>query len=437
MKRLILWVALLSLTLCSCGTGGAGDADTTATTTEPTTSLTTAPHMDGIQYEKADNILTPEKLAAIPVANSEMTSQELRQICVDYIKLSVSCQWVSDATFYFEEADKDNVEKKFDEGKLYGGIPYVNMASGNLYRFMEYYDSETGILDTSCLVEQPELFATACSGTAGWAWARVINSVKISRTTTINQKHGFIPVGPYTYDPEIDEMWEWNENGEKKYLHDTVDICQENGKQVMFESYAQSHLADCFSRTGHVAMTVIEPVVVRNADGTINGKESYVELAEQGLYTRAKFHLRTTSDGTVYRIRGNDGRKFTFDTLYEKGFLVHTFAEFIGTDPVEEGKVTIQHRDDTATVADLCRGKIESNYPVSDVFTTVRDAEGRVVLEHVARTPRHFSKSLVANDFIPREKLAGIPANGTYTVEITARISTGETLPVYSGTLMY
>jgi len=438
MKRLILWVTLMCLALCSCGGSVTDPAQTTATTTTtPSTTLSTAPHQDDVVYEKADDPLTPEKLAAIPIADGTMTTQELRQICLDYIKLSVSCQWVSDGTYYIVEEDKDNVEKNFTEGKLYGGIPYINMASGNLYRFMEYYNPDTGILDSTGLRTTPDLFATACSGTAGWAWARVINSAEISWTHSINKKHGFVPVGPYQYDFDMDVLWEWGEDGKKIYYYDTKKICKENGKQVMFESYAQTHLADCYSRTGHVAMAASEPVIVRKADGTIDGEKSYIELAEQGQYTKAKFHIRHTSDGTEYRIRGNDGRPFTFQALYEAGYLVHTFGEFLGTDPVEESRASIGHRGDTATPTDLGRGELVANYPISDVFTTLRDSQGRTVLRHVERTTDHFTKSVPANQFIPVDKLLSYPANGTYTVEITAQLSTGALVTVYEGKLLH
>ncbi len=421
MKRLILCLVILCVTVCGC--------------TAPPAAQDPAPTPDYSGYERADDPLTPEKIAAIPIANDTMTAQQLRQICLDYMKLSVSCQWVADGTYCIEEKDKDNVEKNFTEGKLYGGIPYINMASGNLYRFMEYYDSETGILDSSGLLAAPDLFATACSGTAGWAWERVVNSAEISWTHSVNVKHGFIPVGPYKYDFDMDVLWEWGEDGKKIYYYDTKKICKQNGEQTMYESYAQTHLADCYSRTGHVAMAASEPVVVRDENGNIDGDKSYIDIAEQGQYTKAKFHIRHTSDGTEYRIRGNDGRPFTFRSLYEAGYLVHTFEEFLGTDPVEEGQVTIGHSGDTATANDLGKGDIVANYPISDIFTTVYDKNGDVVYEHVERTTVHYQKSVSAKEFIPTSELMKYQLDGKHRVVITAQLSTGGIVTVYDGTL--
>lgn len=421
MKRLLLGLLVLCVTLCGC--------------TTPQALQEPAPAPDYSGYERADDPLTPEKIAAIPIAHDGMTSQELRQICLEYMKLSVSCQWVADGTYCIEEEDKDNVEKNFTEGKLYGGIPYINMASGNLYRFMEYYDSETGVLDSTGLLADPDLFATACSGTAGWAWERVINSAEISWTHSINVKHGFVPVGPYKYDFDMDVLWEWGEDGKKIYYYDTKKICKENGEQTMFESYAQTHLADCYSRTGHVAMAASEPVVVRDENGNIDGEKSYIDIAEQGQYTKAKFHVRYTSDGTEYRIRGNDGRPFTFQALYEAGYLVHTFEEFLGTDPVEEGAATIEHSGATATANQLSKGDITANYPISDIFTTVYDKNGNVLYEHVERTKEHFIKTVPAKEYIPFGDLTKYQLGGKNRVLITAQLSTGGIVTVYDGTL--
>lgn len=412
-------------------TVGIGKTDSENGVQIPAGVIKTNPAVESLN-EKADDPLTPEKFAAIPIANDAMTSEELRQICVDYIKLSVSCQWVADESYYL--VTEDSSERNFTQGKLYGGIPYVNEASGNLYRFMEYYDPETGILDSQGICAKPELFATACSGTAGWAWSRVINSAEISWTHSINASHGFIPVGPYKYNFDMDKIWEWGEDGEKIYHYTTKKICKNNASQKMYESYALTHLADCYSRTGHVAMAVSEPVVVRNEDGTINGKKSYIMLAEQGQYTKAKHHLRTTSDGTKYRIRGNDGRAFYFEDLYEEGFLVHTFAEFLGENPVEAGSVTIDHKETVASAEMLAQGFLRSNYPISDVFVTVYNANNEIVYEHVERATNHYTKVLDAKDCIPVEDLHQYEI-GEYTIKITSQISNGELIDVYTGTL--
>lgn len=384
-------------------------------------------------YEKTDDPLTEEKMKAIPIANNDMSGDKLRQICVDYLKLSVSCQWVADDTYYLTK--KKNPEQYFTEGKLYGGIPYVHKSSGNLYRFMEYYDSKTGVLNSEGLRADPVLFSSACSGTVAWAWTRVVNSADITWTHSLNAAHGLIPVGPYKYDFSIEQFWENDENGEKIYYCNTLDVCKKNTTQVMYESYALSHMADCYTRNGHVAMAISEPVVVRDKNGKIDGAKSYIMLGEQGQYTKAESHVRVTSDGTEYRIRGNDGKKVSFATLFKEGFLVHTFKEFIGEDTVEAGKIKLGVKGKTVTVDTLASKNVKANYPISDIFTIVKNDDGEEVFKHVYRTVEYFTKSVAAKECLPIKELYQYQ-NGDHTIEIKAQISNGGLITVYSGRLV-
>ena len=203
----------------------------------------------------------------------------------------------------------------------------------------------------------------------------------------------------------------------------------------MYESYALSHLADCYSRNGHVAMAVSEPVVVRDEDGKIDGAKSYIMIGEQGQYTKANYHRRITADGTEYRICGNDGRRYSFATLFKEGFLVHTFKEFIGEDPVEKGKVNIELKKKSVTLDELDNKALKANYPVSDVFTVIRNTEGEAVFEYVYRTPEYFTKEIEAEKWLPIDKLSQYQ-NGDHTIEITTQISTGELITICKGTLV-
>ncbi|MBR2616519.1 MAG: hypothetical protein IKC69_07570 [Clostridia bacterium] len=444
MKKLIALLVVLStvLSLAAC----AGDkADETATLpeTKPVAAPVEteqeseeAPESKGeVVYAKVDDPLTRAKLDAIPIANSSMSIDELRDICVRYFKLAVSFQWVPDG--YMTLGEKNDSYRSFTEGTLYGGIPYINTASGNVYRILEFYDEETGILKTSWLGRNPDLFGNACSGSAGWAWYRVINSAEISWTHSLNVSHGLVPVGPYKYDFEgSEQIWQTDpETGERIYAYSNKDICKNNGKQVMFESYALTLPADCYGSNGHVRMAGEKPVVVRNADGTIDGNASYIILVEQGLYNSSDAHKRVTSDGTVYHIRGNDGGKWTFQQLFDDGYIPHTFKEFLGTDPVEKGTVTIEHSGPTASDADLSKGNLTSNYCISDVFTTVYDKDGKIVVNNKYRARNHYIKAIAMSKCVPTGYLTQYQRSGDHTIEIKVQISTGELITVYSGTL--
>ena len=371
-----------------------------------------------------------ERLDAIPIANNSMTSDELRQIVVDYLKLSVSFQWVCDRYLAFS----DKPAQTFYKGKLYGGIPYINTASGNLYRWLLYYNEETGVMDTTHLAEIPRLFGTACSGTAGWALHRVVNSAEISWTHSMNVIHGFVPVGPYRYDYSKPICWTKNPDGKRTLHYSCKKICKANGEQIMFESYAMALPADCFSSNGHVRLAGEKPVVVRNEDGTIDGEKSTVTLIEQGLYTVDSYHKRKTEDGTDYLIRGCDGKAFTFLELFNAGYLVHTFREFLGLDPVEDGKAEFiqKEAEEGAEPEPLM---LEANYPSSDVFTSLKNEKGEEVHRHVKHACPHFVYRMKATDCLPVEALKEAREQEGFTVEVKAQLSTGVLYTVYSGPL--
>ena len=111
-------------------------------------------------------VLTQDSLDAIGIADSKMSAQELRELCLRYFKLQQSFLWTPDTNvacyptgspklyesymqlyagqegFTFDK----NTGKALEEGTIYGGIPYQNVSTGNLYRWMEYYDESTGVM---------------------------------------------------------------------------------------------------------------------------------------------------------------------------------------------------------------------------------------------------------------------------------------------------
>ena len=435
MKRLIVFLLILSMliSLFSCAEAPAVSETLAVTQTAETVTeeaVTETEEADPVYNEKVSDPLTPERLAQIPIARDGMTTDQLRQICVDYVCLSTTFQWLPSKTFSYITSSVD-LEVKFYEGKLYGGIPYVNLASGNLYRMMELYNTETGVLNIDNFADDNKnkiYFGTACSGTACWGWARVVNSAVMKWTSNMNQKHGFIPVGPYTYDASIEV---YGKNG----AEDCKPICKRNGMQTMYESYAALQKADCIVNQGHVRM-IKEVHVERYPNGTIIGDKSYVIQCEQGLYTSSDIHDRTAADGTVYKIQGNDNLKTYFAVLYSSGYLPHTFAEFLGTNPVEPGKVTMEHSGPTATVNDLQRGNIKANYPISDIFTVLKNEQGEEVFRYAFRFERHYNRSTSLAQAVPINAVRSFVEKGNHTVEILVQLSTGELITAYSGALV-
>ncbi len=376
-------------------------------------------------YPKIADSVTWDKINAFPVKTEDMTTDEMRQLCVDFFNFSKTALWTPNATMNYTLNAKGSPDE-ITLGRVYGGLPYIGLASGNIYRLMDYIDEETGVVDMTEPSAHPELFGNQCSIGAYWGWGRVINSADFSWTFTMIHSKGFLRVGPYTYDDTIIRY----SNG----LSDTATIIQQNGEQTMFQSYAAMKLADglvSYLDAGHVMMCSGEPVVVYNDDGTINGLSSYVTITDQ-FSTWAE---GTNEQGDTYAYKNYVNKQFTFLELLNESYIPFTFAEFLGTDPVEATECTFSHSGDTITPSQLRAGEVTANYGISDSYAIIRDKDGNTVFTCAKRaeaagiTTTNFYKTLPADAFDDY-------ATGEYTVEVVVQLATGERLSLYSGTLV-
>ena len=317
MKRFFAFVLVLCMLLPLASCGGAQEpqsSDAAVETTEkPKKTEEKKKDDEPVVLPKVENPLSRDDVEAIPIANSSMTTDELRQICLDFIELSVSFPWTikEDLPYHVVRQEYDVA---YNAGGLYAGIPYVNVASGNVYRWLDVVDPETGVWNATQFDVNNLLWGTACSGTACWAFSRVVNSAKMGWTANLNQYNGFIPVGPYTYEGNFNR---YGEDGNP----DCSDIAKANGEQTMFESYAKLLPADCLVNNGHVRLNAAVPTVVRKEDGTIDGNKSTTLWSDQGMYRNQYYQMRKQSDGTEYSIQGGVEVQITFAELYKSGYL--------------------------------------------------------------------------------------------------------------------
>ncbi len=432
MKRILAFVlclcTLLSLVACDADEANKTQTLDSTQTKEEKKTEEKIEETKEVVFSTIEKPMVPEDITKIPIANSSMTTDELRQICLDFLALQVSFPWMCTKTYSYT-VPSQKYPVTYEAGTIYAGVPYVNKSSGNVYRWMEYYNSETGVVDLiNNFAMNNELFGTACSGTACWAWGRVINSAKYSWTSSMNIKHGFIPVGDYKYDPATDVY------GKDGFL-DCKPITRENGEQVMYESYAKMLPADCLVSNGHVRLCASKPVVVRDeATGKIDGNKSYTTYSDQGMYRDQTHQIRTQSDGTQYSIQGSVNAKITFAELYNAGCLPHTFAEFLGTDPVEDASVTLGLNSNSATLADISASTMVSNYAISDVFCVVKDENGKQIYRYVKRSDYHYRYTWEMS-FLPVDAFKKY-ADGNHTIEITVQVSNGAKPVAYSGALI-
>ncbi|MBR6290800.1 MAG: hypothetical protein IKR53_05085, partial [Clostridia bacterium] len=162
---------------------------------------------DGMVYDASK--ASQEKIDALGIANGSMSSAELRQLCVNYFQLQQGFSWTPNETVLnyptsnvSQYVHEDWMNKTLDQGTIYGSLPYQSLGTGNLYRWMEYYDEETGIFYLSDAMYQNggflygdkdldvkgqkqyedvknpgmKYFFNQCSVAYFWGWARVVNS---------------------------------------------------------------------------------------------------------------------------------------------------------------------------------------------------------------------------------------------------------------------
>lgn len=385
----------------------------------------------GAYTDLGDEKLSWANLEALPKKYAGMSPEEARQICVDFWHYVKGALWIPDTQYdiYKEENGKSVYKRSVYAGQIYGGLPYVSNATGNIYRVLDFMDPETGVVNVTEAGIYPKIFGGMCSSGCYWAWARVLNSANYSWTHEVVTKNGFIRVGPYTYDDHINRFS--NEYG-------THNVMEENGEQVMFESYAKLQLADGlgYSRNdgvGHIIMCTKEPVVDYNDDGTINGENSYILITDQG----AIWQDGVSPNGLQYQYECSVDKKLTFAKLYESCYIPFTFADLLGTDPIEETEISFSHTGETITEKQLFSSKVNANYAISDIYVSVYDKDGNEIFKHAVRASVPATMELQVHKRMGHVYTWGDweNVNAGDTVKVEVQLGTGERPVVYEGKL--
>ena len=376
--------------------------------------------------------LSQESLAALPQKYAGMSAQEARETVVAFWRYCKTALWMPDELYdiYEEEDDGTKVWKRCVEpGKVYAGLPYKGTSTGNIYRLFDYMDPATGVVDVSEAGANVLTFGGMCSSGCYWAWARVLNSADYRWCNDSVYSRGYLRVGPYTYPDFWTKLINFGDQG-------TDNVCQDNGEQIMFQSYAAMQIADgliaVWEKNGHTMMCSIAPVVVKNEDGTINGEESYLCVTEQG----GSWRDGVSPSGIPYQYEYSLDKKFTFRKLYDTAYIPYTFADLIGTDPIEETEVSFSHQGDTITESQLFSATVTSNYHLSDIYIYVYDKAGNEIYKHAVRVrvPSTMEMKIY--------KLGNVYTWGSWdnvsqgdTVKVEVQLGTGERPVVWEGKL--
>ena len=429
-KTIALLLALLLPVAAGCSSLEKAPLESTAeekneeTKTETKVETETKPSVTFV-YPAVTDKLSAEKIAAFPLATSDMTVEERRKLCVDFFRFSQTFAWTPDEDHDFTYTLSGKTTKKtVEQGTVYGGLPYMR-GTGNVYRIMEFYDPETGVVDMEKAAANQLYFGNQCSIGASWGWARVVNSANYQWTSGMVASKGFLPVGEYTYDLSLPRF------GSSQTI--TTEICIKNGEQTMFRSYACLKPADglvSYTTAGHVIMCSSDPVVVKNADGTIDGEKSYITVIDQDTGWVEK----KQSDGSSFMVQGSVDDKITFAKLFKGSYVPFTFPELLGTDPVEEVSCKVNIEGDSVKRNNLPNVTVTSNYYISDVHLYVYNEAGEEVAHKASRVSSAGRTEHTLGTSVGVSSLKKF-ADGKHRVKITCQLGYGTCPTVWEGIL--
>ena len=403
--------------------------------------------------------LTWDAINSYPLKTKDMTVAEMRQAVVDFMFFTKTYLWTPDQDVKYLKNSKDT-EDVMNQGTVYGGLPYVGVASGNCYRMMDYINPETGLLDMekaipaltykdSVTMADLKYFGSQCSIAVYWGWGRVMNSAKYRWTSDAVPKNDFIVLG----DVQIPNIDAWTTT------YGTDECCKENGAQTMFEAYGQLKKADglvYYTTAGHLVMAYADAVVVRKANGTIDGDKSYVYLIDQAQVWKTM----ENDAGDTFTYKSGINEKYTFTKLYNTNYIPFTFKEFLGQSQIQDTTValtdaagnayidgTIRESDrayetalttDTLALEQFFNGYVKSNYGVVDVYLTLYNKAGEEFYRHAVRAGYGGNKNLElaqTGEMVTIWQLANIFKNRSYSGKIEVQLGTGERVVIFDGTV--
>lgn len=431
MKKLFAFIlcaaAVLSMAGCVAAPGEISPQETTEETVSPFAGVV------------ADPVTWLAEFESLPIANENMSTDELRQLCADAFKANMTFQWTPNQpiSYTYTILGKPKGEVYLPTGIAYSGLCYcTGKSSGTIYKVLKYYDRETGVVDVAAMGDKMlGILSSACALGAQTAWNRVSNSHNLQTMGTYNRfSANILPVGPYAY-----EIYDYNYDFGS--LEATTQIIERNGKETMYESFAQMLVADGLysSPSWHVMMCSSVPVVVRDGEGKIDPEQSYVLVHEQRANgTQSDKYNTPQSNGVDLRPLGTVDRKYTFKKLLDKGYIPFTLKEFVGLDPVEPGEAWLGSEQERLekgadmTLQQLEKQTLYTNYVLCVVEVEVHDPNGEVLLSYdPALQTRPVTYSVPVQAALDMELLGGY-ADGKNTIHIYARLANGERLEAFS-----
>ena len=385
------------------------------TDTAPTLNLTEDP----TGYKVTNPMSYPDYTLEEPAS-----AMDMRLTAVRAARDVISINWsISKGISYNKTGPVSNKLFMHEADTTYAGVLYSNASTG-LFQFMEYYDQQTGRLQFPGSANQlKETLGASCADAMIWGLNTVCTTLQGSYyPSTMVIQNGYYPLGKITYDKDLSNF----------SFNPTDKIIEANGKDVVLESYTLVLPGDMLVSTpdNHGMMAIEKAHVVTNADGSIDMAKSYVKIQDQRGGQGQGFYEQEI-DGEIIKFSGRTEYKFTFDKLYEKGYIPVTTAEFMGTKNYERAQVTADK--EPTSFEELLQTSVTSNYPIAVVNATLYYPDGTSYLIQKklfsGAGDEGVPKTLLLSDLAVLQKgafLTDLIDECTYTLVIEVVASNGE-----------
>ena len=234
---------------------------------------------------------------------------DLRQAAVDYMYEQAAVEWVCAESFGVkEEWAHWGINLDFQKGVKYTGQPYAN-SQVNVALFKRVLKDGTYTSPST-------------------SWDDVHGSQCVSSILNALQQVMIIDGWSYTLNPgseTFDGVRVGDYKVEQKPVNQetpTKEVCDTNGKDVMFDAYTKLQKGDTIITVNNWvhARMVVDVTVTKNAAGVLNTRRSVVKCVEQtNAFDTSRSDIKTT-----WRV----DKSYTFEELFEDGYLPATFEVY-------------------------------------------------------------------------------------------------------------
>lgn len=358
----------------------------------------------------SDNVTTGGLVGSAPAAStvsgiwcdsscsSTLLSEDIQarqDEVVRYMNKMATIAWTPSQDLTYTHQSNNITNQSYSAGVTYYGLPY-NHKNGSLERFQSMLNADGTTVDgltdgyyttdengDSGYVGFVQVMGNDCSSAVGWAWMRISPVLQetggvyvryaknMIPNDTNRTKYGIYPVGSWTSSAYDSSDAAYKISSEE----DTDAVLAANSENVILEAYAQTHKGDALVTTSHARLAVTDPVVIRNADGSIDDARSYFLITEQG----ADF-TNTDGDNCTWYVN----RKHTFKALLDveedsgavgsRGTYIPVTIRALRDETVSAPYVRANNNSLVSPIS----GQIYSNYRINSTTVTVTDANGKV-----------------------------------------------------------